>query len=134
MLCLAAGCGQETSRDPKGDAVRETLAHIEGLGKTVTRLRNLTEIAPASQVALDLRMVAKDLGDWQRQYRSLRAKMLMRQVSQGQHREVNKRYEAAIRDVALKVDQTNRRLSLRSDAQFFIADLHRVQQIVRDLQ
>jgi len=132
-LWLVAGCGKDERRDPKAEIVNETLRHIEKLQPAAARLGKVSQVTPPGQVATELRLVARDLGQWKGQYRTLRAKMLMRNVSQAQHSEVNRRYNAAIEDLKLKVEQVERVVSRRSDTHLFYSDLQRVRQIVREL-
>jgi hypothetical protein len=132
-LWLVTGCGKEKRRDPKAEIVSETLQHIEKMEAAGARLGKLSELTPAAQVATDLRFVARDLSEWQREYRTLRAKMLLRNVSQDQHRQVNRQYQTAVEDFRLKFDQAERRVSRRSDTRIFFVDLHRVRQLVLEL-
>jgi hypothetical protein len=132
-LWLMAGCGKDERRDPKAEIVTETLRHIEKAGAAGARLSKLSELTPAAQVAADLRLVAHDLNEWQREYRTLRAKMLLRNVPQDRHREVNRQYQTAVEGLKLKLEQAERRVSRRSDTRIFFVDLHRVRQIVREL-
>ena len=132
-LWLLAGCGKDERRDPKGEIVSDTLRHIEKIGPAAARLGKLSLLTPPTQVAAELRLVARDLGQWKAEYRTLRAKMLMRNVSQAQHREVNERYKGATEELNLKVEQFERVVSRRSDTHLFYRDLQRVRQIVREL-
>ena len=132
-LWLMAGCGKEERRDPKAEIVNETLRHIEKVGPAAARLGKVSQVMPPTQVATELRLVARDLGRWKGEYRTLRAKMLMRNVSQAQHSEVNRSYKAATEDLKLKTEQVERVVSRRSDTQLFYGDLQRVRHIVREL-
>jgi hypothetical protein len=132
-LLALVGCNKPNDADPKAEIVAETLRHLERLGPAAVRLTRVSEVTPAAEVAGNLRFVARDLGLWQRDYRMLRAKMLLRQVSQAQHKEVNRKYAIAMDDVKRKMELAERRLGRRSDTTFFIVDLQRVRQLVREL-
>lgn len=132
-LVLFSACNRTNETDPKGEIVAQTLRHIERLGPAAARLARLSEVMPPGEVASNLRLVARDLGQWQRDYRMLRTKMLLRNVAQAQHQEVNRNYASAIEEVKRKMELAERRLSRRSDTRLFLVDLHRVRQLVREL-
>jgi hypothetical protein len=130
---LMMGCKDSRRGDPKAEIVAQTTRHIEQLGTKVARLSRVSEFTPASEVARTVRLVTGDLSQWQREYRTLRAKMIGRNVSQAQHQEVNRHYKDAIEDLRLKVEQAERRVSRRSDTHLFQADLQRMRLMVREL-
>jgi hypothetical protein len=132
LVCLVTGC-KDSRNDRKTEIVAETMRHIEQLGPKVARLSRLSDLTPASEVLRTVRLVTGDLTQWQRDYRTLRAKMIGRNVSQAEHKEVNRHYKSAVEDLRLKVEQAERRVSRRSDTQVFYVDLHRLRQLVREL-
>jgi hypothetical protein len=133
MVLLVTGCKDSRRKDPKAEIVGETAHHIEKLGAKVAGLSRLSEFTPGSEVVRALRLFTGDLTQWQRDYRTLRAKMIGRNVSQAQHQEINRQYKSAIEDLRLKVEQAERRLGRRSDTHIFLVDLQRMRRTVRDL-
>jgi hypothetical protein len=130
---LATGCKDSRRADLKTQIVAQTVRHIEQLGPKVAGLGRLSEFTPGSEVVRTLRLFTGDLTQWQREYRTLRAKMIARNVSRAEHQEVNRHYKTAVEDFRLKVEQAERRISRRSDTHLFQADLQRLRRIVREL-
>jgi hypothetical protein len=133
VILFMTGCKDSTRKDPKAEIVGETVGHIGKLGPKVAGLSRLSEFTPASEVVRTLRVCTGDLTQWQRDYRTLRAKMIARNVSRAQHQEVNRQHKSALEDLTLKVEQAERRLSRRSDTHVFQVDLQRMRRTVRDL-
>ena len=132
-LCLASGCNSKKQRDLKAEIVADTQKHLEKAPALVNRLTKLTELTPAAEVANSLRLFAHDAQRWRRDYMSLRAKMMVRSVSRDQQSEISRQYKAAVEELRLRVAQTERRLTNRSDTKFFYVDLQRVRDTMRDL-
>jgi hypothetical protein len=132
LVFLVTGC-KKSHNDRKAEIVAETTRHIEQLGSKVAPLNRLSAFTPGSEVIRSVRLFLGDLTQWQRDYRTLRAKMIARNVSQAQHQEVNRHYKAAVEDLRLKVEQAERRLSNRSDTHVFYTDLQRMRRSVREL-
>jgi hypothetical protein len=132
-LCLASGCNSKKQRDLKAEIVADTQKHLEKAPALVNRLTKLTELTPAAEVANALRLFAHDVQNWHRDYMSLRAKMMVRSVSRDQQSEISRQYKAAVEELRLRVAQTERRLTNRSDTKFFYVDLQRVRDMMRDL-
>jgi hypothetical protein len=132
LVCLGTGC-KKSNADRKAEIVSEATRHIGQLAAKAAPVNRLSEFTPASEVTRTIRMFIGDVTQWQRDYRTLRAKMIARNVSQAQHQEVNRHYKTAGEDLKLKVEQAERRLSRRSDTHLFYVDLQRMRRLVREL-
>jgi hypothetical protein len=132
-FCLTPGCNGKKQRDLKAEILADTQKHLEKSPALVSRLAKLTELTPATEVANSLRLFAHDVQRWRRDYMSLRAKMMVRSVSRDQQSEISRQYKAAVEELRLRVAQSERRLTKRSDTQFFYVDLQRVRDTMRDL-
>jgi hypothetical protein len=132
VALLLVSCGQ---RDPdtKARAIAEANRHIESGAALVTRLSKLTEFTPPYEVAATLRRFTHETQEWRRAYIAQRAKFTTRGISRDQSAELTRRYKATIEDLKVKVEQTERRLSKRSDTKLFYAELLRMREAVRQL-
>jgi len=132
VAALLTSCSQ---RDP--DALARALAeakrHIEAGAELVTRLSKLTEFTPPYEIATTLRRFTHDTEEWRRDCDAQRARLMTRGLSPDQSAELNRRYKATVEELKLKVEQTERRLSKRSDTKLYYAELLRMREAVRKL-
>ena len=138
MLWLLAAALLLTScsrTDPaaKAQALAEANRHIEAGADLVTRLSKLTEFSPPYEIAATLRRFTHDTQEWRRTYAAQRAKLMTRGLSREQSAELTRRYKTTVDDLKVKVEQTERRLSKRSDTKLYYAELLRMREAVRQL-
>jgi hypothetical protein len=129
---LLSSCSQ---RDPdaKAQALAQATRHVESGADLVTRLSKLTEFTPPYEIAATLRRFTHDTQEWRRAYAAQRAKLMTRGLSRDQSAELARRYKATIEELRIKVEQTDRRLSKRSDIKLYYAELLRMREAVRQL-
>ena len=129
---LLTSCSQ---RDPdaKAQAFAEATRHIESGADLVTRLSKLTEFTPPYEIALTLRRFTHDTQEWRRAYDAQRAKLMTRGLARDQSAELTRRYKATVEELKTKVEQTERRLSKRSDTKLYYAELLRMRETLRQL-
>ena len=132
VALLLTSCSQ---RDPGATAraIAEANRHIESGSDLVTRLSKLTEFTPPYEIAASLRRFTYDAQEWRRAYAAQRAKFTMRGLSRDQSAELTRRYNATVEELKIKVEQTERRLSKRSDNKLYYAELLRMREAVRQL-
>jgi hypothetical protein len=129
---LLTSCSQ---RDPdaKARALAEATRHIESGSDLVTRLSKLSEFTPAYEIAATLRRFTHDTQEWHRACAAQRAKLMTRGLSRDQSTELTRRYKTIVEELKTKVEQTERRLSKRSDTKLYYAELLRMREAVRQL-
>jgi hypothetical protein len=132
VVVLLASCSQ-VDPDTRAKAIAEANRHIESGPELVTRLSKLTEFTPPYDIATALRRFTHDTREWQRVYAAQRAKFVTRGLSRNESAELTRRYKAAVDELRLKVEQTERRLSKRSDTKLYYAELLRMREAVRQL-
>ena len=132
VALLLISCSQ---RDPdvKARALAEANRHIESGADLVKRLSKLTEFTPPYEIAATLRRFTYDTQEWHRTYAAQRAKLMTRGLSRDQSAELTRRYNVTVEELRLKVEQTERRLSKRSDTKLYYAELLRMREAVRQL-
>ena len=132
VALLLTSCGQGDP-DTKARALAEATRHIESGSDLATRLSKLTEFTPAYEIAATLRRFTYDIQEWRRAYAAQRAKLTTRGLSRDQSAELATRYKATVEELRTKVEQTERRLSKRSDTKLYYAELLRMREAVRQL-
>jgi hypothetical protein len=131
-VLLLTSCGQR-DRDAKAQALADARGHIDAGNALMTRLSRLTEITPAYEVATTLRAFTHELEQWRRSYVTQRSKMSIRGLTRDESAELTRRYNAAVEELKVKVEQAERRLSKRSDNRIFYAELLRMREAIRQL-
>ena len=129
---LLTSCSR-TDPDAKARALAEANRHIQSGTELGTRLSRLTEFTPPYEIAATLRRFTNDTQEWRRACAAQRAKLTTRGLSQNQSTGLTRRYEATVEELKLKVQQTERRLSKRSDTKLYYAELLRMREAVRQL-
>lgn len=132
VALLLTSCSQRDS-EAKARAIAEASRHIESGPALVTRLSKLTEFTPPYEIAMTLRRFTYDTQEWRRNYNAQRAKLATRGLSRDQSAELNRRYDAIVGELKVKVEQTERRLAKRSDSKLYYAELLRMREAVRQL-
>jgi 1,2-phenylacetyl-CoA epoxidase catalytic subunit len=132
VALLLTSCSQR-DQDAKARALAETNRHIESGADLVTRLSKLTEFTPPYEIAATLRRFTYDTQEWHRAYTAQRAKLMTRGLSRDQSAELTRRYKTIVEELKTKVEQTDRRLSKRSDTKLYYAELLRMREAIRQL-
>ena len=129
---LLTSCSQHDA-DARAQALAQANRHIESGSDLVTRLSKLTEFTPPYEIAATLRRFTADTQEWRRAYAAQTAKLTARGLSREQSAELTRRYKATVEELKLKVEQTDRRLSKRSDTKLYYAELLRMRETIRQL-
>jgi hypothetical protein len=129
---LLTACSRRNP-DAKAQAIAEASRHISAGADLVTRISKLTELTPSYEVSGTLRRFTHDVQEWARAYATQRAKLVARGISREESTELTRRYKATVEDLKTKVEQTERRLSKRSDNKLYYAELLRMREAMRQL-
>jgi hypothetical protein len=131
-VLLLTSCSQHDA-DSRAQALAQANRHVEAGADLVMPLSKLTEFTPPYEIAAILRRFTHDIQEWRRAYAAQRDKLVTHGLSRDQSAQLTARYKTTVEELKLKVEQTERRLTKRTDTKLYYAELLRMREAVRQL-